>query len=165
MKTCFVCGSIYEKTYRMLGYETFFSLVDNFLKTNNIECVYSCLRNDFDYLVKEVCDTLCNSHIKYIEIIGKTNSYNHFVYLADPMADCRCPVKEEIHHNKYYATLYNWMMENCDYMLTFLEDDGDIAFYIKDFAKKKHVKVCNLASAVHKKVFITPFKRGKKQTE
>ena len=52
MSSCFVCGSICLPDYKTIGYEKFIDIVYDFIHENNIDKIYCCFRNDFDYIIK-----------------------------------------------------------------------------------------------------------------
>ena len=59
-----------------------------------------------------------------------------------------CPINEETDPMITYRTLYKWMIDNSDYMLTYCTDDGDITEKVLKTAQKEGLKIYNLAEHI-----------------
>lgn len=156
MNNCFVCGSIYENSYDLIGYEKLFEIVFDFLKKHDFDNIYFAGRNSFDEIIEEIYNSSkFNYKANFLQVVD--DDINVFPYFVDVKGNNQdnavIPFKgEKIEAMKLYSTLYEWMAENSNYMLTFLIDDSDITINIKNMAEKKGVRIFNIANYVDKSI-------------
>ena len=152
MASCFVCGCVDEDRAFVDGEEYFVKLIYNFLKKNDIHTVYTLNRNIFDDIVEDAINTVRDG--VGANVVKVAISKSPSVVLEDKLLwndyykDVICPYDEELDPLKTYKTLYGWMIDNSEYMITHYIDDSDICLDIANAAEKSGVKVFNIADKI-----------------
>ena len=143
MNNCFICGDIDLFFYQSLDYGIINDLFYKFLKKHNIDTVYSAMRTDFDHILRENFDSFSQSiSSKFLHVYCTNCSYQTYVVEHDQMNETETlTLYDKVENTEIYTTVYNWMMERCKYMITFIVDDSDIAVYFAKEAKKRGIKV------------------------
>ncbi len=156
MSTAFICGNIAEDSNNLLHSSEFAQVVRSIVLKNGIDRVFITKRNNFDLRI--YVSLLTNTETKKVEIIelADTNKLN-IVYYGRRDSGLRfktiCPFEHEVENKFLYRKLYDYAIENSDYMLTFIDFDDDISTYIAQEAEKRGVKVLNLADCFAKSIF------------
>ena len=107
-------------------------------------------------MLKEIFDSMHQKDgIEFVPVFFNCNLHSRDMSCDDNFI-YYYPFKEDVKSTEFFSTLYGWMIDNSDYMLTFIADDSDISYYIKNQAVKNKVKVYNLLNKVdRKKLFFT----------
>ena len=118
------------------------------LKSRNTDTVYLCYRNSFDNLSRLAINS-CLDGLQLEMVRIRHDDTPSLWYMADLDDDLFTkvldPIEGEVDTLVLYQTMYEWMIDHCDFMVTFLMDDGDIAAAIKRTAEAKGLPVINLA--------------------
>lgn len=143
MSCCFLCGEITDARVDKLGFKTLDNAIGRIMSEYNIHKVYSCNRNLFD--------DICNDAIRL-----KCDKLNIGIYWVtasslkaenDETFNCIIYPFQKISDEDRQLSLYKWMTDKSQYMLTYI--DGNTQFNepfksIYEYVKARDVEIINL---------------------
>ena len=154
MSTAFLCGNLSEFALNTLGTQ-FIEAVKKTIEEYSIDKVFLVRKNDFEYrfFVLSVMSHIEN--VEFVEIIDKNKKDIEYREKMDKGVQFEkiAPFEKEINNKCFYRTLYNYAMENSDYMITFNDFDEDISAVIAERAEEKGLKVINMKDYFSKTLF------------
>jgi hypothetical protein len=152
MASCFLCGGIDESEAWFDGKEYFINLIYDFITQNGIHTIYTLSRNLFDDIVEDaINDVKDGINAKLVRITYEHSpSVTLMIRLNDSdwYGDAISPIEGEVDPMITYQTLYGWMIEHSEYMLTYYIDDSDITINVLKNAKKQNIRIYNLAEHI-----------------
>ena len=158
MSTAFLCGEMRPAAFELIRLWEYNAMIKSIVKKYNIDTVYITKRNDFDleFYVSLVEERMADQ-VKIINLVDSNNyeiEYNKTLYNGISFKRF-CPFNEGIENRCLYRTLYNYAIENSDYMITYLKYDDDISCYVAEEAEKKGVEIINIADMFERFVHLT----------
>ncbi len=120
-------------------------LVDN----KGVSTFYVGNHGRFDAMSASAVRTVKQSHkdVKLILVVPKMNSTieNHKDYYADMYDELLIPAESDAAHYKAMITVRNkWMVENSDYIITYIRREHGGAYNTYKYAEKENIEIIYL---------------------
>ena len=155
MSTAFLCGSIPPAAFQRMKIRDLNRIVKSIIDENGIDRIYLTKRNDFDI---DFYISMQASNIKNVEMVLLADLKNFDTEYRKTIFEgiefkAFCPFEEPLNKNQLFISLYDYAIDNSDYMITYLKYDDDISAGIAKKAKDKGLKVLNIAEYLESKCF------------
>ena len=160
MASCFLCGSVDEEYAWFDGKEFFINMIFDFITKNDIHTIYTLNRNMFDDIIEDtvnmVRDAINADLIKVAIYSSPIVALESKLHWNDYYKKAICPFEDELDPMVTYKTLYGWMIDNSEYMITYCIDDSDITINVINEAKEKGIKIFNVVDKLPNKIIQLP---------
>ena len=154
MSTAFLCGNLSEYAIDTLGTQLQ-EAVKKTIEKYNIDKVFLVRKNDFDYRFYVLSVMSHIENVEFVEITDKNKTDIEYYEIMNKGVSFKeiAPFEKEINNKCFYRTLYDYAIENSDYMITFYDFDDDISAVIEERAEAKGLKVINMKDYFSKTLF------------
>lgn len=153
MSAAFLCGNFSAGLTHFITICDIGKIVKEYIKNEKIDKIYLTNRNQFDSMVYESIAFRRIENIEFVLLRDKRNSdidYIKNIQSTGVVLKSYCPFDKRIDNDKLYETIYNYAIENSEYMITYLKYDDDISKHIAERAEKKNIKILNIADDFEK---------------